>query len=730
MKKIIFMILSINTILLGNEIHLSSTTITTTSGLNTPLVETNKNITLITKEDISKKQYNNVEAILRDTPNIVITNTQFGPTINLRGSGERSMSRVKVMIDGINLTPLEESMGSLPLNSIPVSSIEKIEIIPGGGAALYGSGTTGGVINIITLADSRKDFISADLKGGSYYNKNLDFSIGQNINDNLYLSLATQYSNKEGYRENENSENKSFNGTLDYIINEKHRIKFQGLYFNDEGKTSTEIKKSLLSQNRQAKGENIDFDSKRGSFSLDYEYRASNSLTLYSNIFKTKYERNFLQNDTRDFSIPKFTSNMPFLPLIKNLKSTLDGKFIEESQGIKLKSKFDYDSGTLVMGYDYTTTNVKRDSLVTTDRFKFSDVSIDNFPIPPNLLGTLEGIVTIKNSFDISKDTHALYLLNNYNLTEKLALTTGLRYEYSKYNGYRNSFGNIKGYNLENGGILGGILFPNNNSNKILINDYTAIDKSTDNFAGEIGLNYKFSEVGSIYTRYERGFISPLPSQLTNKENQKYTNSNLKSETIDSIEFGIKDVIDNSFITASIFFSQTNNEIATLDRNANNPALKEWKFENIGQTRRYGSEIFAQHYFDKLTLSESITYIDAKIKKVNSNEWLKEGDKVPIVSKWKITLGADYNFNDKFSLGATYVYNSGYEKRELESYNKYKISGFGVTDLYGKYNIKDYLTVKIGVNNIFNEHYNYFETATTAIPAPERNYYLGLSLKF
>lgn len=263
MKKIIFMILSINTILLGNEIHLSSTTITTTSGLNTPLVETNKNITLITKEDISKKQYNNVEAILRDTPNIIITNTQFGPTINLRGSGERSMSRVKVMIDGINLTPLEESMGSLPLNSIPVSSIEKIEIIPGGGAALYGSGTTGGVINIITLADSRKDFISADLKGGSYYNKNLDFSIGQNINDNLYLSLATQYSNKDGYRENENSENKSFNGTLDYIINEKHRIKFQGLYFNDEGKTSTEIKKSLLSQNRRAKGENIDFDSKR-----------------------------------------------------------------------------------------------------------------------------------------------------------------------------------------------------------------------------------------------------------------------------------------------------------------------------------------------------------------------------------------------------------------------------------------------------------------------------------
>lgn len=95
MKKIIFMILAVNIVALGNEIQLSPTSITTTSGLNTPLVETNKNITLITKEEISKKQYNDVESILRDIPNIVITNSQFGPTINLRGSGERSMSRVK-----------------------------------------------------------------------------------------------------------------------------------------------------------------------------------------------------------------------------------------------------------------------------------------------------------------------------------------------------------------------------------------------------------------------------------------------------------------------------------------------------------------------------------------------------------------------------------------------------------------------------------------------------------
>jgi iron complex outermembrane receptor protein len=749
MKKILIFILLINSIIFAEGIKLSPTTITSTTGFNAPLVEENKNITLITKEDISKKQYDNVENILRDTPNIVITNTQFGPTINLRGSGERSMSRVKVLVDGISLTPLEEAMGTLPINSIPVSSIEKIEVIPGGGATLYGSGTTGGVINIITIADTRKDFFNLNTKSGSYSNRDIDISLGQNLTDKLYLSLTSQYTNKNGYRDNEKLESKSFNGTLDYIINDRNRIKFQGLYFTDDGKTSTEVKKSILAMDRRAKGENIDFDSERESFSIDYEFKANDNWTLYANLFQTEYERNFLQDDTRDFEIPKI-GKMPFSPTLENLKSTLDGGFIEKSKGIKLKSKYEYENGTLIGGYDYITTNVKRDSLVTTERFKFANAKFSTpISLPPSniLFENLEGQVITKNKLDTDKDTHALYLLNNYNVTEKLTLTTGIRYEHSKYNGYRSSDVTLNGYNLQKSGTMGSSIFPDDSSIRELSKDYTNIEKSNSNWAGEIGLNYRFSDVGSVYTRYERGFISPLPSQLTNKikpdktlddkvpseENnstKEYSDSNLKSETIDSIEFGLKNMVGNSFITTSIFLSQTDDEITTLDKNANNPALKEWRFENIGQTKRIGAEIFIQQYLDRLTLTESITYIDAEITKVNSNEWLKKGDKVPMVSDWKISLGADYALTEKFSLGGTYVYNSGYEKRELESYDKIKTSGFGVTDIYGNYKIKDYLSVKIGVNNIFNEQYNYFETATTAIPAPERNYYVGFSLNF
>lgn len=710
----------------ATEIQLDKTVVSSTTGFEKPIVEENKNIVLITSEDISKKQYTNVESILRDTPNVVIQETEFGPVVNLRGSGERSMSRVKTMVDGVTITPLEEAMGTLPINSIPVGAIEKIEIIPGGGATLYGSGTTGGVVNIITKSNARKDFINADVKYGSFATKDTGIAFGQNITDNLYINFAGQYVDKNGYRENEELESKSFNGGFDYKINDKHRVKFQSTYYDDKGTSSTAVENSILEHNRKKAGDNISSDSTRESFALDYEYKPLDNFTFYATAFKTKYERNFVQDDLMSGSqVSDMITGlgMPFPPKINDefIKGTMNGNFIEKTDGIKLKSKYDYDKGSLVFGYNYTATNLKRNSLVNTDSFTGKVMNM-------NFNATFKTDTFV----DMNKDTHALYTLNDYKLADRLNLITGLRYEYSKYDGSRltNTKPNINVQFRPGSGYKPmPITVPSKTSE---------VDRTIDNFAGEIGLNYKYSDTGNIYSRYERGFISPLPTQLTNKTDKGYQDSNLDSETIDSIEFGVKDFIGNSYVSATIFASQTNDEIATLDRNSDNPATKLWRFVNIGKTRRIGTEFYSEQYFDKLTLNQSISYVDAKITKVgnvNAGEsYLQKGDKVPMVSDWKITLGADYSLTDRLSFGANYTYNSGYEKRELAESRKtpktIKTSGYGVTDAYIRYNISDYFTLKGGINNLFNEEYNYYETSTTSIPAPERNYYISGSFTF
>ena len=723
MKKIMLMALIASANLYAiSEVKLDKTVVSSTTGFEKPIIEENKNVVLITSEDIAKKEYTDVESILRDTPNVVIQETEFGPVVNLRGSGERSMSRVKTMVDGITITPLEEAMGTLPINSIPVGSIEKIEIIPGGGATLYGSGTTGGVVNIITKSNAGKDFVTSNLKYGSYASRDVDFAIGQMIDKDFYVNFAGQYTNKNGYRENDELEAKSFSGGFDYKINDRHRVKFQASHFEDDGTSSTDVEKAILEHNRKAAGENIDSDSTRKSFALDYEYKPKDNFTFYATAFKTKYERNFVQDTVMEASKVEemLKKQMPVPALANSLKVNSDvngsmtGNFIEETEGIKLKSKYEYDKGTLIFGYDYTSTNLKRNSFVSTDTFEGTVMG-----------GKIPYSADFKtNTFvDMNKDTHAVYALNDYKLTDKLNLTTGLRYEYSKYDGDRETT------TTPTINMSGQQMIPK------IDPKVSEVDETTNNFAGEIGLTYKYSDTGNVYTRYERGFISPLPTQLTNKlDSATYVASNLDSETIDSIEFGVRDFVGNSYVSATVFASQTNDEIATLDRNANNPALKTWKFVNIGETRRLGAELYAEQYFGKLTLSQSVSYVNAKVTKVGDvatgENYLEKGDKVPMVSDWKVTLGADYQLTDKLSVGANYTYNSGYERRELEDYSVTKVSGYGVTDMYAQYAVNENFILKAGINNLFDEEYNYYETATTAIPAPERNYYGAISIVF
>lgn len=728
MKKIIIMSLIASANLYAvSEIQLDKTVVSSTAGFEKPIIEENKNVVLITAEQIEKKQYTDVESILKDTPNVVIQETEFGPVVNLRGSGERSMSRVKTMVDGISITPLEEAMGTLPINSIPVNSIERIEIIPGGGAVLYGSGTTGGVVNIITKSNAGKDFVNADVKYGSYGTRDTGFALGQMIDENFYVNFAGQYVNKNGYRDNEELESKSFNGGFDYKINDRHRVKFQASHYDDNSTSSAAVEKSLLKHNRKLAGENISADSERKSFALDYEYKPKDNLTFYANAFKTKYERNFIQDDTmtaNEVADMIMGTGMPFKPTIDNdVKGSMTGKFVEETEGVKLKSKYEYDRGTLIFGYDYTTANLKRDSLVSTEEFTGKVMGQD-----------FKATFTTDTFVDMDKDTHAVYALNDYKLTDRLNLTTGLRYEYSKYDGNR-----LTNTKPDVTMIMGNQERPMPMS----VNPKTSeVDEETNNFAGEIGLTYKYSDTGSVYSRYERGFISPLPTQLTNKINNgkttEYQNSNLDSETIDSIEFGVRDFIGNSYVSATVFASQTNDEIATLDRNADNPATKLWRFVNIGKTRRVGAELYSEQYFDKLTLNQSISYVNAEITKVGSvnkdagETYLEKGDKVPMVSDWKITLGADYKLTEKLSVGANYTYNSGYERRELAGNGGVpkttKISGYGVTDAYIQYSVNENFILKGGINNLFNEEYNYYETSSTSIPAPERNYYVAGSI--
>ena len=749
MKKLLVLLSIITSITSFSEdvIELGQTTVkgSKTSDYTAPPKE-QKNTFVITQERIREKNYKNVEDILRDAPGVIVQNTAFGPRIDMRGSGEKSLSRVKVLVDGVSINPTEETMASLPINAIPVESIKKIEIIPGGGATLYGSGSVGGVVSISTNSNVTKDNFFMDLNYGSYDNRNFGFAGGYNFNKNLYVNYGFSYLNSEDYREHEEKENKIYLLGFDYKINAKNRFRFQTRFSDIKQDSSNQIPVEELKNDRRKAGLNMDIDTKDRSYTFDYEYRPTQNVTLSTTLYKQKQERDIETESIDDIKI--IASNRRFSHITQekifyDVKSEMQAKFEEDKKGLKVKAKFDYNlvgdnPSETIVGYDYQSATNKRNSLVQSETLKsYYDSALGGYAT----LGIGDRLpITNKIDMKMTKKSEGFYIFNKWGLTNWLDLTTGGRVERTKYNGYRENGPNVMPY-----------VSPEKKR--------IETDEKLTNYAGELGLLFKYNDTGRFYTRYERGFVTPFGNQLTDKihdtdlKNQqsgiivppsvnvasKYVANDLKSEKTDTFEIGFRDYILGSSISTSFFITDTKDEITLISSGVTNPAVNRWKYRNIGKTRRMGIEFEAEQNVGKFRFNQSLSLVKTKVLIANEEARIEKGDRVPMVPRLKATLGVKYNFTDKLSGYLNYVYLAKQESRELRENPdiskddvivKHTINGYGTLEAGLSYKPDNYSDIKIGAKNILSKKYNLRETSLEALPAPERNYYLQLNVRF
>jgi iron complex outermembrane recepter protein len=108
-------------------------------------------IFVITKEDIHRSGANNIPDLLRMVPGMDVA--QVSPSvwaISARGFNGQYASTLLVLIDGRSVyTPIFSGV-YWDAQDVPLDSIDRIEIIRGPGAAIWGANAVNGVINIIT----------------------------------------------------------------------------------------------------------------------------------------------------------------------------------------------------------------------------------------------------------------------------------------------------------------------------------------------------------------------------------------------------------------------------------------------------------------------------------------------------------------------------------------------------------------------------------------------------
>lgn len=209
--------------------------VVTASRYSESLSATLASTVLITRKDIDNSNAVTLEELLISVPGLDIKpNGSYGKStsIFMRGAGS---SHTVVLIDGAKL--YSATGGSTAYQHIPLSQIERIEIVKGSRSGLYGSGAIGGVIHIFTRQGKRQSATSASIESGS--NSTSEITTGHSgktgkLAYSLFLShLDTQgidsiehstVNDKDGY------DNSSVTTNLNYNINSYIDIDFNLLH--------------------------------------------------------------------------------------------------------------------------------------------------------------------------------------------------------------------------------------------------------------------------------------------------------------------------------------------------------------------------------------------------------------------------------------------------------------------------------------------------------------------
>jgi vitamin B12 transporter len=169
----------------------------------------------IDRAEIEKQGANSVAEILKGQPGFAINDTGFGADIHTgtyyRGS---SQNQSVFLLNGRSInTNVNTYHGNVDLNSLPVETIDKVELSSGGSSTLYGSEAFGGVVNIITKPGGTPKFTTG-LQFGSYGQQNYRGGYQGSFGDVDYALGYEQYKAESDYRVPVGAANRGADGRL------------------------------------------------------------------------------------------------------------------------------------------------------------------------------------------------------------------------------------------------------------------------------------------------------------------------------------------------------------------------------------------------------------------------------------------------------------------------------------------------------------------------------------
>lgn len=658
-----------------------------------------KEIIVIRKEEIQQKGKRTITDVLGSVPSINVNSTGMGD-IDIRGQGADQATRnIQVLLDGAPITTLVNHPSHTNYDVVPVEQLERIEVIPGGGSVLYGSGASGGIVNITTNLRSMSDpksSLAAEYNSKGY---RINGNLGGTFDDNRFAyDLSYAHLDRDLY----------------FVDTFRHSNYFAGgLRWNLTPSQSLIVRYSRLEEESQYLG-NVSI-SKIKEFGEDYRPKDKEiTVGLDGQGHKiTKTVKDYLIGDRQ-----LDTVNVSYLNDLSNtmhLSTDIfynDGYYIgvdddnkrmdHDGHGVRAKLDWNYlNDNTLLIGLDYT--RQKAGLAYNNYKYKGKDEH-----------GKIYEAIPLH--YDYDKGTYALFALNTIKW-DNFEFTQGVRRELTRWQ-----------------------------FDKADTTEGKGSDQSDRwNSAFELSAAYNYRDTGRIYARYERGYTVPDGLQITDSiatpNGKVMSATKADDEIFNMYEIGIRDQLGFSTISLTAWLSETNNQMNRFlfmsDEGLNRETM------NLLKSRRWGADLVLTQTFGKLSLEESYSYTMGKTRCRNAQSCQFLEDKnisidyassgLQKVPKHKASFKATYNFNDDLSVSGQYTrfgsYNNFMKKDDAETGGVFH--SYGLLDLSMRWSPKNWLDVYAGVTNVTNEEYWEYQTESasaysTVVPGAKRAFFIGL----
>lgn len=184
-----------------------------------------RSIQIINREEIERLPVRNVTELIGYALNTDVRNRgSFGmqADVSIRGG---SFDQTLVLLNGMNISDPQTGHHNMDL-PIDISGIDRIEILKGPGARVFGPNAFNGVINIITT-EKASDQLSFSAMGGQYGLYSLSASAGLNIGNTAH-KLQVSKSASDGFTEN--TDFNSFNLFYSGSAGKTQKLDYQASY--------------------------------------------------------------------------------------------------------------------------------------------------------------------------------------------------------------------------------------------------------------------------------------------------------------------------------------------------------------------------------------------------------------------------------------------------------------------------------------------------------------------